>query len=67
MTDPQQYPAGPDGGLLECGLYSSTPTCVWADQSTLGFVYYEGYNGNPGSVASLATLSTAFRSAVEQD
>jgi hypothetical protein len=63
MTDDQQYPAGPDGGLLECGTYSTIPTCVRADQSTLGFVYYEG---TAGPMASLATLSLAFRSAVEQ-
>lgn len=64
MTDARQYPAGPGGGVMECGTYSTAPTCVWADQSTLGFVYYEG---PPGSMASLATLATAFRSAVEHD
>jgi hypothetical protein len=64
MTDARQFPAGPDGGLLECGTYATVPTCVWADQSTLGFVYYEG---TAGSVASLATLTTTFRAAVEHD
>lgn len=64
MTDARQYPPGPAGGLLECGTYSTTPTCVWADQSTLGFVYYDG---TPGSMASLVTLATAFRAAVEHD
>jgi hypothetical protein len=64
MTDAEQYPAGPDGGLLECGTYSTIPTCVWADQSTLGFVYYDG---TPGSMASLAALSTTVRSAVEHN
>lgn len=67
ITDIQQYPAGPDGGLLECGTEFTVPTCVWADQSTLGFVYYEAYVGNPGSVASLAALAAAFRSAAEYD
>lgn len=62
MTDARQYPAGPDGGLLECGTYSTVPTCVWADQSTLAFVYYESTSG---SMASLAALSIAARSAVE--
>ena len=64
VTGARQYPAGPDGGLLECGTYGTVPTCVWADQSTLGFV---SYSGTAGSMTSLVTLSTAFRSAVEHD
>lgn len=62
VTDFEPYPAGPRGGVLECGTYATQPLCVWADSSTLGFV---SYAGGLSSNLTLAKEAEAFHTATE--
>jgi hypothetical protein len=42
-SDPNSYPAGPNGGELGCGNTKSTPSgavCVWATATTLGITEF---------------------------
>ena len=42
-TDPNTYPAGPNGGILGCANTTTTPSgavCVWATSSTLGITEF---------------------------
>lgn len=58
----QPYPTGPRGGALDCGTFGTEPLCVWADNSTLGFVYY---TAGQGAIAPLAAQAIIIRSTVE--
>jgi hypothetical protein len=47
-SDPNTYPAGPNGGTLGCANTKSTPSgavCVWATASTLGVTEFFDANG----------------------
>jgi len=47
-SDPNTYPAGPNGGALGCANTKTTPSgavCVWATASTLGVTEFFDANG----------------------
>lgn len=64
----QDFPAGPLGGALECGLYRSPAhgrlACAWADGTTLGIVVDESGKFSP---QDLAKRTLEIRAAVEVD
>jgi hypothetical protein len=65
-TDGQSFPAGPQGGALECGHATSSGlkviVCLWADPMTYGGVVY--VLGSASSLSDAASKTNQVRSAI---
>ena len=71
-TDEKSYPAGPNGGVLECLNTTTQPSgavCVWATSTTLGITEFYSATGPEALTASQskgADHTTALRADVEK-
>jgi hypothetical protein len=71
-SDPNSYPAGPNGGILGCANTPSSPSgavCVWATTSTLGVTEFFDVSGpetlTTSEMANGAQIVVNLRSGVE--
>jgi hypothetical protein len=65
-SDTQPYATGTHGGALQCGVWATSPVCVWADTSTEVFVFFDGGSGTSASLSADAATTLQIRNATER-